>query len=566
MARRTRAAKKADAADKAEYHLQSAQSERENMPSQTRDDLLLEQQLLQTTYQMGTSSQSECSTSEVPQDSRERERDTAQKQVHLVNILAGVKSKRGGPASLGGRFARVEIPRSNSTPTNHKRGMPTPEPSGNLNVSAPKGATLYAMIEADAGGSADQGAEAARDKEETEDGSHDEADDNESNDEESANVGALDEKRHHDEGIIDESGTPHGENPYDSIRVEFYGEETAWNTILEGARLVGVSRTRRDKTQVLPRLKTTVIGSLIRNAQKAGNLFEKLIQTRKEEDHQQIDDLEKRLAKKLNQIKEQVQTITEANAGTKGSEIITDIYAHAIPNLVETLQWGLLCQSDYYSRSNDFEKLKSIVSIQDTILLLCRKALSWRAKTQSSSPIVKATTQKILPYLQSLREAFADEYEERKRVRQNERSQSVLIESHEKLHEKRQRQKADNEREQERKRRIMAEDLDRRYKEIFGPARNVPFKNLSQPQVLHRPPNGVLIVPNEWTTKQDRALLIQLMKEDIRHLPARQRYLATLNTPLLQNKLPEHIRERALYFKDALEIEWGDQDFVRSIE
>ena len=47
---------------------------------------------------------------------------------------------------------------------------------------------------------------------------------------------------------------------------------------------------------------------------------------------------------------------------------------------------------------------------------------------------------------------------------------------------------------------------------------------------------------------------------------AKQRYLATLNTPLLQNKLPEHIRERALYFKDALEIEWGDRDFVHSIE
>lgn len=479
---------------------------------------------MQTTYQMGTSSQSECSTSEVPQDSHERERDTAQKQVHLVNILAGVKRKRGGPASLGGRFARVEIPSSNSTRKNHARGIPTPEPSRNLNSSPPEGATLYAMIEKDAGESADQGAEVAPDREETEDGDYedgdyDEAHDNESSDEETASVGALDEERHHDEGIIDESGTPHRENPYDSIQVEFYGEEGAWNTILEGARLIGVSRTRRDKTQVLPRLKTSVIGSLIRNAQKAGNHFEKLIQTRKEEDHQQIDDLEKRLAKKLNQIKEQVQTITEAGAGTKGSEIITDIYAHGIPKLVETLRWALLCQSDYYSRSNDFEKLKSIVSIQDTILLLCRKALSWRAKTQSSSPIIKATTQKIFPYLQSLREAFADEYEERKRVKQNERSQSVLIESHEKLHEKRQRQKADNEREQERKRQIMAKDLDRRYREIFGPTRNVPFKNLSQPQVLNRPPNGGLIVPNEWTPKQDRALLIQLMKEDIRHLP-----------------------------------------------
>jgi len=50
------------------------------------------------------------------------------------------------------------------------------------------------------------------------------------------------------------------------------------------------------------------------------------------------------------------------------------------------------------------------------------------------------------------------------------------------------------------------------------------------------------------------------------YFTAQERYLAILNAPLLQNKLPEHIRERALYHKaDMLQI-LGPQDFVLSIE
>ena len=52
---------------------------------------------------------------------------------------------------------------------------------------------------------------------------------------------------------------------------------------------------------------------------------------------------------------------------------------------------------------------------------------------------------------------------------------------------------------------------------------------------------------------------------------ADERYLAILSTPLLQNKLPEHIRERALLHKPALEkvmLEHFDglPPFITSIE
>lgn len=48
--------------------------------------------------------------------------------------------------------------------------------------------------------------------------------------------------------------------------------------------------------------------------------------------------------------------------------------------------------------------------------------------------------------------------------------------------------------------------------------------------------------------------------------PVPDRYLAMLSSPLLQHKRPEHIRERALYYKDILLADLGHQDYILSIE
>lgn len=437
------------------------------------DELLLSQQLLQAPYQMGAPSRSERSASEATPNSHERERNTAHKQVHLVNVLAGVKRQRERSESSEGRATRLRSSNTNSASSNHVRGMPTPERSGNPNSPHPKDARFLAAMEADTGQSAKQGAEAAQDRDETEYGDYDD-----SNNEETAIGGALDEEELRDGGMEDEPGMPHSPNHDDSVQVlELYGQEAAWKTILEGAKMVGVTKSQHDWTKVLPRLKTKVITSLINDAQKGGNQFQKLMELREGKDHEQIDDMEKQLAKTLYDIKKQVEVLAEGSNGNQSSAVITDIYAHAIPALVETLHWGFRCQTDLYSRSDEFEKLKSIISLQDTLLLLCTKARSWKARCKSVAPIQKATTQKISPYLRDLREAFAHAHEERTRVWQNEQNQLLLIESHERLLERRQRQKVENAMEQERKRRILADDLDRRYQEMFGSDGNLPFES-----------------------------------------------------------------------------------------
>lgn len=44
-----------------------------------------------------------------------------------------------------------------------------------------------------------------------------------------------------------------------------------------------------------------------------------------------------------------------------------------------------------------------------------------------------------------------------------------------------------------------------------------------------------------------------------------ERYQKILNTPLLQNKLPDHIKQKALEYKAALMDILEGADFIRSI-
>lgn len=46
---------------------------------------------------------------------------------------------------------------------------------------------------------------------------------------------------------------------------------------------------------------------------------------------------------------------------------------------------------------------------------------------------------------------------------------------------------------------------------------------------------------------------------DANLLTAEERFLRVLNVPLLQNKLPAHIRERMIHFKEAIEVTRSNQ-------
>ncbi|KAI4226967.1 MAG: hypothetical protein L6R36_002781 [Xanthoria steineri] len=58
-----------------------------------------------------------------------------------------------------------------------------------------------------------------------------------------------------------------------------------------------------------------------------------------------------------------------------------------------------------------------------------------------------------------------------------------------------------------------------------------------------------------WSEEQKQALVTELVRKEHWNLTAEEMFLKALNAPLLQNKLPEHIRQGALYYKAAIEKE-----------
>lgn len=88
----------------------------------------------------------------------------------------------------------------------------------------------------------------------------------------------------------------------------------------------------------------------------------------------------------------------------------------------------------------------------------------------------------------------------------------------------------------------------------------------------------------EWTVDEEEELIRQLMTGYSRDYSstyfqkllwpcytlmvhaAEARYLAILNTRLLQNKLPEHVRERALSLKIYLLEVFGPLEWIESIK
>ncbi|KAL8715893.1 MAG: hypothetical protein Q9220_000560 [cf. Caloplaca sp. 1 TL-2023] len=70
-----------------------------------------------------------------------------------------------------------------------------------------------------------------------------------------------------------------------------------------------------------------------------------------------------------------------------------------------------------------------------------------------------------------------------------------------------------------------------------------------------QPATPIRVSQNSWSDEQDRVLIGELFNKRLDELSAEDRILKLLNLPELQNKLPDHLRARILYYKPVLE-EW----------
>lgn len=300
--------------------------------------------------------------------------------------------------------------------------------------------------------------------------------------------------------------------------LELFGQESAWEEVLEGARSVGVSKSG---IKSLPRLTAPTIRHIVKNTKHAKGLFNRLSQER---DMNKVDDdeLKAQLERAIAEINEKVIELNEAAAGGGKSGTIKGVYAHAIPNLVFMLQSALQFRTRDYGNLGDVEFLRSMISIQDIILVLCRKAASWKAEAYHETPIVRPTRQKIRPNLREVRKAFQAELDQRERLSTQQQRERMLAKAHERRFEKMMKEKEENVRKRRENLIKMKEGLDRNHEMLFGPKQRERTTNRqiwSGDEHQDGYPNHPDESTDQWTDEENLELMVQLQNPESRHLP-----------------------------------------------
>lgn len=302
--------------------------------------------------------------------------------------------------------------------------------------------------------------------------------------------------------------------------IELFGRIDEWGIIMKGAREVGHSHLKGKTNTEKPGLATNTVKALVDTLKSATGLYNHLGSWL--ENGMSDEDIlhtEERLASTKQDIFEAVGELSEDGAGNKKSEVIQDIYAHAIPNMVFWLRAAMLCRTGRYRQEEDIASLQEIVGLQELILQLCEKARQWKAKPLTDRPIINSTARDIKPYLRDVKRAFDQVLERRERVVRHQSNELALAQSHERRRELQDRQKKLNTVKKMAQRMKIVENLRSRpspYRKQVNPSQAFPgvpeFSYHQQRQPFAN---------DEWTTEQNLELVRQLMRPDIKDLPGK---------------------------------------------
>ena len=373
-----------------------------------------------------------------------------------------------------------------------------------------------------------------------------------------------------DEDLTSDSNSEEEDEP----AFELFGGIQYWNEVIQGARTVGVSRRKDEVVSKRPKIKTTIGQDLVALLQEVESMYKEVSSSTGSA--ADIEIMEHNLESQLKNLKKIIDELTESNTPEHDdlrNLLVQDIYAHAIPAMVFMLRAALQCRTERYSEPNDTKTLKEVVRIQGLTIRLCEKARRWKAAPKTKRPI-KGT--KIRTNMQQLKEnCFGRELDSRRNLAKQKSNEQRFAESHRRMQERIMLEKQKNRQRIEEQRRLIYQNLDEQRKGVGSRLqRSTPFNDAPQ---SHR-----RNTPAQWTKQQNQDLVRELLYAETRDLPGRlaitrkdrqanistaqERYLAILNTPSLQNKLPEHIRDRALYYRDFMIQDQGPKDYIMSIE
>ncbi|KAL8738599.1 MAG: hypothetical protein Q9181_000650 [Wetmoreana brouardii] len=329
----------------------------------------------------------------------------------------------------------------------------------------------------------------------------------------------------------------------DEPGLEFCGRSDIWKRIIAAKRIIGVSTSQGNETSGIPGLTTKLVKDMVATIKSARRLYESTLA-----DDQlspvETQQVNSRLPEVLASLRHSINDLSESSCEGQEEEIITDLYAHAVGNMVDLLRMALKARSAELRERDNVISLEEIIHIQDDLLVLCTKARGWQAKPTSTRPI-KRPTRTIRPLTEAMRHAFYKELRKRQKRLRRRANQVESMQARE-----RNTQRAQQEEEKSRRK------IEALHQQIYENATQHAELLYRVPRITQprRKENIQQPMEGRWSRAQDAALLSFLFSKELGDCSADERYLKALNDPLLQNLGPEHIAERAGYYKHAMEV------------
>ncbi|KAI9793160.1 MAG: hypothetical protein M1835_007416 [Candelina submexicana] len=192
-----------------------------------------------------------------------------------------------------------------------------------------------------------------------------------------------------------------------------FGQAENFRTIREALRRVGIQKKKDRMIKHKIELSTKEVKGIVKLTAEAIELCTELELIGAEEaQKEEIQTLWRKYRRRIFEVKEDVGHITHERAGTKSQAMIEDIYAHAIPKLVQLLI--VLVRSHGDAERVESTSLMDDIRATDIILQLGEKASKWVVRPDPELTIVKPIMKGVLPCVRTIRMAFHEEMRKRK--------------------------------------------------------------------------------------------------------------------------------------------------------
>ncbi|KAL8764982.1 MAG: hypothetical protein Q9209_007783 [Squamulea sp. 1 TL-2023] len=344
---------------------------------------------------------------------------------------------------------------------------------------------------------------------------------------------------------------------------ELLGTDDIWKRITDARRAIGLSNIWGHNVKKVPSLKTEHGKVVVERIEAAAQIFEFT-------NGNQSDVSPRRIIKNLTRC---IDRLSKTSCQGEESKVIQEIYVHALPKMVTLLDKAFKARRIQLSDPNNISCIGEIIQLQDAFATLCKKARGWRPRPESDRPIAKHTIT-IHCDSERMRTAFSKELKDRKRRL---KMQAAKANNPPEIDEViRQRELDEARRRNGRRRQVIIDAC------LRGCETEWRQRPISQPQIQKPDPipatarlSTIQHVKEGWSREQDEAFLTEFQRNKLRDLSgmmarfvdvsmadlfiAEEVCLEVLNAPLLQNMLPEHIKERARYFKAAIEANLSPQ-------